>query len=657
VGLVGLFLLVLPFLWGDVGSSYFLIRADYVLWVSFILVCVGVVLDLFVYRGVSLYSSIFIEFIGFLLVCVGRFISVVVVLVGRFYNFYVGGFLVDYAVLGWVYSLMMIGSILSVGEMIMHWVKGPHVFSASISFDDFLKGIYNFVIGHVVLFSFLFGFLVRFLPEVFWWPMLIGPDTVDYAAQLRDIVVKPELLFGVYMRDVPPLLYWLLYPFGLFIDPVLLFKFYPSVMFGLLISLMVLYSRRVLNLRGWVLLSIVIVGSFSLLLLRLSWDLQKQLLSTVLVLGSLIVIDGHVKNDFGLFILGPLLILMGSLASEFGGAIGVIISFFVVLNYFVRYVSVRNKKDLLVIMVYLFVLFVSYFLVMWYLSVRTFVSSNPVMGSVSSVIGASSEMLWVYPYIVINFGFLFPLFLIGLGEYWSKAYVSIFTVIVLFLLAITPWITPHIGINLWERILMVVMVIVIPVSLSELKLIKSWLLRFVLIMLIITPGFYATMSPSLNDYNSLLVSELKGMPAGLVPVPGEPDYNELLTVGKIVSGLDLKSTPLLIMGGAWRFIHLEIRNPNPESFIAINDWPSVWDVACIAFGLNKTKLYVLFRDFRFMNDSVKVSLINSANVTSFNSCPYVGLNKSVDIMLRFRTIYNGTNYKLILVDVSYVTEK
>jgi hypothetical protein len=104
VGLVGLFLLVLPFLWGDVGSSYFLIRADYVLWVSFILVCVGVVLDLFVYRGVSLYSSIFIEFIGFLFVCVGGFISVVVVLVGRFYNFYVGGFLVDYAVLGWVKS-------------------------------------------------------------------------------------------------------------------------------------------------------------------------------------------------------------------------------------------------------------------------------------------------------------------------------------------------------------------------------------------------------------------------------------------------------------------------------------------------------------------------------------------------------------------------
>ncbi|MGC9069261.1 MAG: hypothetical protein ACP5IZ_09870, partial [Thermoprotei archaeon] len=209
----------------------------------------------------------------------------------------------------------------------------------------------------------------------------------------------------------------------------------------------------------------------------------------------------------------------------------------------------------------------------------------------------------------------------------------------------------------WDRILMVVMVVVIPISLSELRLIKSWLLRFILIVLIIMPGFYAVMSPSLNDYNSLLVSGLRRMPAGLVPVPGEPDYSELLSIGRIVSHLDLKDSPLLLMGGVWRFIHLEVRNPSAGSFITIDSWPNVWDVACVAFGLNKSRLYVLSRGFLSENDSVKVSLINFENVVSYNSCPYVGLNKSVDVVLEFNVVYNGTRYKLTLVNVRYATER
>ena len=649
LAILSLILLLVPFFYRDIGSVNFLVRADYYLWVSFIIAITSIILELRKNLNAYVYSSVFILLIGLLLILVGRFISVSLVIIDNRGSFYIGGFLFNYQVLALSYSFMISGMILSIGEIIMHKFIGIYSFKKGITLNVLFNKVYNFLIRHAVILAFFLGFLIRFIPEVYWWPMLIGYDTVDYAAQFRDLVVNPALLSN-YIVNVPPVLYLLLYPFSLIIDPVILFKFIPSILYGLIISLLTLYAKKVLNIRDWRLLAIPLIGSFSIILLRLSWDLMKQLLSSVFIILTLISIDGKIKGKYGLFFLAPILILLASFSSEFGATTGAIISFFIMINCILGFIKERSKKHLLVFFLYLILMLISGYSVLWYLGYRSFVSSNPVAGTISSVSMLFSQetnyndMFNVYPYIVISFGFLLPFFFIGIEDNWHKAPTSIFTSMSLFFLSIIPWITTFDLFGIWDRVFMVFALVLIPISVSKIKLIKGWLLRILLIGLIITPGFYATMSPNLSNYNSLYV--LRGLQAGLAPSPPGPAYNELINIGKIVSGLNLTNSPLIVPDYTYRFIHLEDRNL--YNIIIVYSYPTEADLACLGYGLNKTSLYVV--DLGFL----QTENITISKTINNGYCNNINLNAIINVNLNIITIYNGTYYKLYLVNLTYV---
>jgi len=191
---------------------------------------------------------------------------------------------------------------------------------------------------------------------------------------------------------------------------------------------------------------------------------------------------------------------------------------------------------------------------------------------------------------------------------------------------------------------MVFALILIPISVSKIKLIKGWLLRILLIGLIITPGFYATMSPTLSNYNSLY--EVLGLKAGLAPSPPGQAYNELINIGKIVSGLNLTNSPLIVPNNLYRFIHLEDRNF--YNIIIVYNYPTEVDLACLGYGLNKTSLYVV--DLGFL----QTENITISKTINNSYCNNINLNAIINVNLNIITIYNGTYYKLYLVNLTYV---
>ncbi|MEM2377668.1 MAG: hypothetical protein QXV05_04020, partial [Candidatus Korarchaeum sp.] len=80
---------------------------------------------------------------------------------------------------------------------------------------------------------FLIAFSARFLPELLSWPWLIGWDTPEYVANLRDFVARPNpidrtIWYGGY-RPLPPLLNVILYPLTFIIDPWYIYKLFPPI--------------------------------------------------------------------------------------------------------------------------------------------------------------------------------------------------------------------------------------------------------------------------------------------------------------------------------------------------------------------------------------------------------------------------------------------
>jgi hypothetical protein len=125
------------------------------------------------------------------------------------------------------------------------------------------------------LVSFLIPLIVRSVPELLS-PVPIGFDTVIYLVQAKSLSTAPVLLpFFSKLLSI-------LYSFGL--DLIVLMKILPPIFFATTIFLACLYARKKLGWSKSQTFLLAIIMAFSAAMLRMSWDLHRQSLATILLL-------------------------------------------------------------------------------------------------------------------------------------------------------------------------------------------------------------------------------------------------------------------------------------------------------------------------------------------------------------------------------------
>ena len=161
---------------------------------------------------------------------------------------------------------------------------------------------------------FLFGFLVRLVPELLAFGSPIGFDTIHYAVVMKSGVVWAN--WGSFFTST-----WLLY--GLTVplyavsgvDPFVLLKVVAPALYGLNVAGVYWFSRRYL---GWeVKMGLVAVGlfAFSFAAIRISWDLLRNMLGMGLLLFCLPFVT-RVRSRWG-FVGFAALSLLTVFAHEF----------------------------------------------------------------------------------------------------------------------------------------------------------------------------------------------------------------------------------------------------------------------------------------------------------------------------------------------------
>jgi hypothetical protein len=168
--------------------------------------------------------------------------------------------------------------------------------------------------GKVLGMVFLFGFLVRLVPELLAGALPIGFDTVHYAVAMKSGVVWAH--WSSFFTSS-----WLLYAltvpvYGLLqVDPFLLLKVVAPALFGLNVAGIYFFARRMLS---WDLRMGVFAGVFfalQLASLRISWDLLRNMLGMGLLLFALAYV-GEVDSRRG-FAVFSVLSLLSVFAHEY----------------------------------------------------------------------------------------------------------------------------------------------------------------------------------------------------------------------------------------------------------------------------------------------------------------------------------------------------
>ena len=652
------------------SPSYLAVRVDYLAWLSTLIACLtapGVVEESCRDRGVRL-SSI-LGSTGLAMVLGVRAASAVQSALLRPANLFIGGLVADPAIAAYTIVFTVTGLLLILASQLA--VLGGHdpLVSENLRCRD-LKAILarplSWAAGHPAITAFTLGFLIRLAPELEWWPLPIGYDTVEYIAHLRDFAAKP-MLFGTYywmggLRHVPPLLDWVTYPPSLLIDAWYVFKIYPPLEYGVLASLIALYTRRILGASGRLSLTVGVASALNLLLLRLSWDLQKQLLGTIMILAALIVMENK-DRGFPRHIYAAMLLILAALATEFGAAIAILLSTIIILRITPRLRGENRRTSIYTVILYAAVIIASYKLILWYLRLPP-VSTNPVVGPSPPLtrINLREEPL-VYAYVFITYGSILPLLLAGLGDLKEKAPNSYWLLLLLLGLALTPWLTPYTALTLgqWDRVLMTASTIALPTAFSKLSLLGRRELAALYILFTALPGLYALAGPTASEYyNSQLVEPLKRMPPGLSPMPSNREwFNSLQAAGSAAAKLAKPNEPVLTSIFDERFVHLALRNPVPGQLVTVG-WhrPQAEDICRFAHILNVTRLYVLTT---IINETAYEESLGQAlgdlaaqasNPQAFPRPPgYCGPYSVNNTLLEARMVYRNKLYSIYEVSV------
>jgi len=158
------------------------------------------------------------------------------------------------------------------------------------------------------LFSFVLGFVVRLIPEVLSYPYPIGFDTVYYGAMIERGIVWQDWtsIFSTWLLDS------ILIPIHQVtqVDPFALLKLAAPILYALNVCGVYYFSRKALSWSVRKSLTASLFCVFQLALLRLSWDLYRNMLGLTILLFTLPLIRGiETKKGFTLFVLMSVLVV------------------------------------------------------------------------------------------------------------------------------------------------------------------------------------------------------------------------------------------------------------------------------------------------------------------------------------------------------------
>ena len=404
---------------------------------------------------------------------------------------------------------------------------------------------------------FITGFLIRFLPDIIAWPWLTGWDTSEYVAVLRDYIISPT--FHTYTKwydsyvFLPPILYLVLYPFSLVIDPWWLFKLVPSILHGLqgIAFFYMLEKGFKLDLKKCYLASLIYL--FYPMSLRISWGLLRNSLGNALLFFTIGRLESiKTWRDKWLFILA---IIAGLSHQTTAGLLAIIF-----LIYLILYLIRKKLKDalgyiLLFVIESIFLIIYFNFRIIW---------RNPVFGYV--IAGIGSHKVTSLPFIGNFMRFISPfifsqwlLLILALFGYFKNRSLSILFWTLMFF-CILPGIYPGINIISWWRW---ILLITIPLSvyagnaLSKISLKRA--LCFIVIIILIGLHYATNTGLSLiplifpytvpNFYSTMVRSS--------VPIQ---DEESILKIAKYIKDNELyEKYKILTSLNIYPYLHIEIR--------------------------------------------------------------------------------------------------
>lgn len=554
---------------------------DYFAWTSTILTLLAVYWELKRLYKKPFYSTILLVFIGGLFTVWGRILSIYfnkTFTIGSF-NALIGDY---YTVQGFASSLLIVlGSFIVLIANILHIVLGGVIIiKEKPAFCDAINALHyctHIVIHvfekHIVLVAIvvgLFAFTFRFIPELHWWPLLIGWDTPEYVAHLLDFREKLNPFTSYYwmggLRNTPPLLPMLLVPFTYFVDAWYLFKFYPSIAYAFMASLSAILAMEIDERRKWWIgLLSGFLTTIYVLNLRISWDYQRQLLGSVILLATILVLEKWREPKTPKHALSVLLLLVAcGLSHEVTGFAGFILS--LVLLY--HGLKNRNTTTSIVGTVGLTVNTV---LEIWYW--RRPYSFVSTVGVLPPGLVASYEGDQALSYLVAGYGLILPLALIAMSK--SRARYTTIVTIALLVAGISPMIAPFSSVTTWYRFLIGATPLV--TTLATIGLVRAtsdWRVLVAYLLIASLPGL--SFAYGYNWFFTYYES-LREFPPRLAPSPVYMDVYEFFKNNKEL----VENTVIIAWADHARYIHLAIRNPDPARFIWIsNPWDLTNDTIC-----------------------------------------------------------------------------
>ena len=575
---------------------------DYQLWFIFICAATASILDFIEYYRIFGYAStLTLTVIALIFLFAGRFGMSLLTSLATCYPGLLIGFIILAPTNLYLYAyfcgILMAGMFLTLGTIIIHLIFGrPVSFAESMSYARILHWFKNALTESYLstpimasVTAFILGLSFRLFPEIYWWPWLIGWDTVEYVAHLRDFMTslnpfKPYYWMGG-LRNIPPLMNILLAPFAAIVDGWILMKFYPPICYGFLTAATTYLSAKVLGLRGRYLLASIIASIFFILNLRISWDYQRQLLGSIFMVLSVALLElyGYLDEAVKQIIPTSMLIL-SAMSHEVTAYVSAMLSLSAV-----TYILVKEKR-LWKMFPYMVSAILSIILLAWY--ARGFVWRNPFMGVVpagvvSYKISSVEESL---AYLVAGYGLLIPLVLIGIrscGIYYRLA--------VIFLLAagLSPLIAPKTAIATWYRFLIGASPLMIPLAFRGIASTNIGKYLILYLIILIFPGLCFYMP--YGAYGGRLIAALREFPPYLAPSPSSHrELEDLRELSWFVEKLKPEA-PIIVDASTARWVHLGLRNPRPSQLTWLWSNPVLEEVLDYIKRENQSRIYWVTR--------------------------------------------------------------
>ncbi|QOJ79285.1 hypothetical protein IG193_02140 [Infirmifilum lucidum] len=410
--------------------------------------------------------------------------------------------------------------------------------------------------------AFLTAFIVRLYPELKYWPWHVGWDTVEYVAHLSDFLEKPNPFAPHYwmggMRHIPPLLDIVLALPARLAGAWLAFKLYPPIAYGALAAVTCVFAARLSKdwRKGYV---ASLLSALYILNLRISWDYQRQLLGSILLLATLAALDTAA--------LGPLskatLLVLTALSHEVTAFAAVAVS-----AYWLWEALKRREKPAPPLVA----LTASTLLELWYWGAP--VTPNPYTQVVPPGLvpyDYYSEAPQTLAYLVAG---LAPLLLPASLSRHKPRYTAV-AALALLLAGTSPLIAPYTAAATWYRFLIQVSPILAPVAFLALLETRAdgRLVAAALAAAVALPSaYYIAGSPMTSKY----ASSIREFPYAMVPGNAPHVLAEMNKTAWLVAAGN--HTAIAAEPSIARFIHLYMRNPSPQQLAWL--WSSSATLPC-----------------------------------------------------------------------------